>query len=246
MLKSFLFAVFLASVGNAGAAELSRGLEDAVAGDLGAGPAQESMSLRRINSYKVLAWSHPNELWRLYGLEAVQLGRKSEAAAYFERAALYADKYSQHRLSLMYWHGDGVARDRSAAYVWADLAAERGYRDLLLIREKMWSELTESERDAVSGMGVRIFERFSDAKSKPRLERRLRYALVHATGSRTGATLEEIGITFPGNRKTEDIPGKLWARERWYPKEYWKEVDAVWSGHVEVQPLQKAPNHAPE
>ncbi len=246
MLKSIVFAVLIAGVASAGSAEIHRGLEDVVAGDVPAGPAQESMSLREINSYKLLAWGHPNELWRLYGLEAVQLGRKSAAAAYFERAALYADKYSQHRLSLMYWHGDGVARDRAAAYVWADLAAERGYRDLLLLREKMWSELTESERDAVSGIGVRIFERFGDATSKPRLERRLRYALVHATGSRTGATLEDIGVTFPGNRKFDDIPGKLWARERWYPTEYWKETDSLWSGHVEVQPLQKAASAEPQ
>jgi TPR repeat protein len=39
----------------------------------------------------------------------------------------------------MYWNGDdGIARDPALAYVWADLAAERGNsHDLLHLRENI-------------------------------------------------------------------------------------------------------------
>ncbi len=204
-------------------------------GDIQNVPGNEGPSLGRIRVLKRSAWGHPNELWRLYALEAMHLGRTSGAAAYFERAALYADKYSQHRLSLLYWHGQGVLRDRSRAYVWADLAAERGYRDLLLVREKMWSELSRPERDAVEPIGAVLYTRFGDAAAKPRLERKLKYALTHATGSRTGFEIDRIGML---QRNGEDvIAGNFWARERWDPEEYWKGVNADWGGYVEVRPL---------
>jgi TPR repeat protein len=78
-------------------------------------------------------------------------------------AARYGDKYSQHRLSLIYWHGVGAAKDRVEAYVWADLAAERGYPSLLAIREKMWNALTLQEREAVPDRGKRRFAKYGDA-----------------------------------------------------------------------------------
>ena len=90
------------------------------------------------------ASGHPNELNRWHGLWAYQNGRVDEAREHFERAAMYGDKLSQHALTLMYWNGDeGVARDPVVAYVWADLAAERGNsQDLLRLRERIWRELT--------------------------------------------------------------------------------------------------------
>ena len=75
----------------------------------------------------------PNEAERLYGLKAYQRGSYHDAAEHFRIAAQYADKYSQHYLSLMYWHGVGVAPDRVQAYVWADLAAERGSRSCVTL-----------------------------------------------------------------------------------------------------------------
>ncbi len=59
----------------------------------------------------------------------------------FLRAARYADKPSQAMIAQMLWNGDGVPVDRVMAYVWADLAAERGYPAFIATREKFWSEL---------------------------------------------------------------------------------------------------------
>jgi TPR repeat protein len=69
----------------------------------------------------------------------------------FKIAAYHADKHSQHYLSLIFWHGAGVPADRLQAYIWSDLAGERGIKPLLVIREKMWSQLTLAEQAQVQG-----------------------------------------------------------------------------------------------
>lgn len=211
-----------------------------------AGPEKEGLTLGQLRDLKRGAWGHPNELWRFYALEAVLLGRHVEAARHFQHAALYADKYSQHRLSLIFWEGKGRERDRAQGYVWADLAAERGYRDLLLIREKMWSELGKAERDAVPEIGSRLYAKFGDDASKPRLEQRLKYALTHATGSRTGFELDRLRMLDEPGPGTDPLPGNFWARERWEPEEYWKDVDAAWGGYVEVHPLVPVERQTPD
>src|SRR5262245_5705052 len=95
-----------------------------------------SASFMQVDAQIKSAKGHPNEEWRLNGLKAYLSGHYTEAVDRFERAAGYADKYSQHYLSLIYWHGQGVTADRVRAYIWSDLAAERGSRRLLAIREK--------------------------------------------------------------------------------------------------------------
>src|SRR5688572_23333657 len=107
---------------------------------LNASAADEPLKLVSVNYMTVdeqlkSAVGHPNEVWRLRGLKAYLDGHYDEAIGKFERAASYADKYSQHYLSLIYWYGQGVPVDRAQAYIWSDLAAERGAVRLLAIRE---------------------------------------------------------------------------------------------------------------
>jgi uncharacterized protein len=61
---------------------------------------------------------HPNERFRFSGAKGAAAGLWQYAFASFRRAARYADKYSQHRISMLYWHGCNVDRDPSAAYAW--------------------------------------------------------------------------------------------------------------------------------
>lgn len=244
ILTPVVFLTSLGSVGKAADSDMAQAERPSFSVEIPSAPDQEGVPLGHIDGFKKYAFNHPNELWRMYALEAVHLGRTSAAAEYFERAALYADKFSQHRLSLLYWNGAGVDRDRAKAYAWADLAAERGFRDLLIIRETMWSELSSSERAAVSAVGPEMFARYGDAVAKPRLEKRLKYGLVHATGSRTGFEIDRIVIIEkPG---ADFIRGKFWDRERWVPGEYWKGVDAAFSGTVVVEPLIRESELVPE
>lgn len=109
-----------------------------------------------------------NYRYRLYGHVAAAERRWPDAANDFRIAASYADKYSQHRLSLLYWHGVGVEKDRVQAYLWADLAAERGYTEFLAVRERMWRQLDEAERAAAVERGPALYEHYGDPAAKQR------------------------------------------------------------------------------
>lgn len=97
-----------------------------------------------ISELLLLAPGHPNERFRFAGAKGAAAGHWEYAFANFHRAARYADKYSQHRISMLYWNGCGVDRDPSAAYAWADLAAERLYPDFVVLRERIWNALDDA------------------------------------------------------------------------------------------------------
>ncbi|RPE80024.1 sel1 repeat family protein [Vulcaniibacterium tengchongense] len=188
-----------------------------------------------------LARTHPNELWRLYGGDAAAKGQWRDALRHFRRAARHADKYSQHRISLMYWHGVGVGRDRALAYAWADLAAERLYPGFVVLREKMWLELGRDERERALREGGALYAEFGDAAAKPRLQRAILKARSRTTGSRTGYTdgrLQVSGPTgaAPGGPGDFDLSA-IYADWRLDARAYWAVEDAIWKhGNVEVGP----------
>ena len=70
--------------------------------------------------------------FRLHGLEEFKAGRHEDAFKFFQRASFYADKPSQGMVAEMLWNGQGVAKDPALAYAWMDLAAERGYVDMVI------------------------------------------------------------------------------------------------------------------
>jgi hypothetical protein len=116
-------------------------------------------------NFDYLSWrsdGYYNEYYRYKAAREASKGEWAHAAVLFEIAARYGDKYSHHRLSLLHWHGVGVTKNRIDAYVWADIAAERGYPTLLAIREKMWEALTPEEREAVPVRGKRLYEKYGD------------------------------------------------------------------------------------
>jgi hypothetical protein len=204
-------------------------------------------SSKEFDEIRALTNSHPNERNRLAALEAYAQGRDERARELFRRAARFADKYSQQRLAIMHWYGQGGGADPVMAYVWADLAAERGYPGLLAMREEIWAKLSpEQQRQAVS-KGQTYYGEFGDAVAKPRLEKVLFQRSRQVTGSRTGwvGALSVIapdrgagalGNALGGGRSLADY----YAEYRWDPKMYWKLEDALFGGgEVEVGPLQK-------
>jgi uncharacterized protein len=192
-----------------------------------------------------LAASHlPNERHRIDAAVAAANGRWGDAARMFRLAARYADKYSQHRLSMLYWHGVGVARDPVEAYVWADLAAERGYPQFLAIREQMWNRLTPVQQTAVAARGDALYAEFGDPAAKPRLAHVLARAKHNMTGSRTGFA-GFLGVTaFQKNRLLPDLfenaaVATIYNPERINPERYWTIEDRVWKeGAVTVGDLE--------
>ncbi len=167
--------------------------------------------------------SHPDLINRLRGFGELQRGSPHRAANYFRRASRYADKTSQAMYAEMLWTGNGVARDRPAAYAWMDLAAERGYTNLLAAREHYWESLDAAEQARAIEIGRRVYAEYGDDVAKPRMELVLQRALNRTTGSRTGSK----GLA--GNLKIL-IPdaGGMWmtlGAEDFYRDEYWKPTE---------------------
>ena len=210
----------------------------------GATASTDRMDARNYDERTRFAATHPNELYRLYGSDAAAKGQWNDAMRHFTRSARYADKYSQHRISLMYWHGAGVERDRALAYAWADLAAERMYPSFLVLREKMWLELSEDERQRALREGAALYAEYGDDVAKPRLVRSMAQSKRQITGSRLGY----IGFVTATAPVGNDIGGldyfdltPMFASWRWTPKKYWAVEDAIWqAGSVEVGPAAPA------
>lgn len=189
----------------------------------------------------------PNERHRLYGADYAAKGDWGDALKQFRLAARYADKYSQHRISLMYWHGVGVPRDPALAYAWADLAAERLYPTFAILREKMWGELSEEQRQRALHEGEALYAQYGDWVAKPRLEKAMLRAKSRITGSRVGnldgrliVMANPSGLNgFDGAGSVDLAP--MYDDWRLNPKRYWAAEDAIWKhGNVEVGPTTKA------
>lgn len=202
-----------------------------------------------VNSAGFLAY-HPDLRFRQLGLEAWEQGRHDEAMTYFRRAARFGDKPAQGMVAEMLWNGEGVAQDRPLAYAWMDLAAERGYRRMLIRREVFWEALGEDERARAISEGERLYAEYGDAAAKPRLEARLRQGRRNATGSRTGMT-GNLRITIPTPSGEVTIDGSQYFDAKyWDPDEYWAWQDHSWTapvrGRVDIGPMRiDAPSSGP-
>jgi hypothetical protein len=200
-----------------------------------------------------------NEINRLRAMKYEKQGDMHTAVAFFAMAARYADKYSQHRLSLAHWHGEGVPVDPVQGYIWADLAAERGHREFLLIRERMWLDLNEDQRAEVLRRGDEFYAEYGDEVAKPRQIGRMLAFARRSTGSRTGYDAESLSIsgrplwgsfgadtgagTAGADFSYQVTADDLYGEHRVDRHQYWVSQDAVldWAaqGRVEVGELSE-------
>ncbi len=171
---------------------------------------------------------HQDLKYRLHGMEAYKKQNYVDAMQFFRRAGFYADKPSQGMVAEMYWNGQGVERDTALAYAWMDLAAERGYRGFLLLRETYWSQMSEADRARAVAEGQALYAKFGDAAAKPRYEFKLRVGRREMTGSRTGFN-RGVNIQIPGPSGEQAIEGSKYYDERyWDAKKYWAWQDRQW------------------
>jgi TPR repeat protein len=188
---------------------------------------------------------HPDLRWRKEGLGRYEDGELGLALLAFKRSSRYADKGAQAMVAEMYWKGEGTPADKSTAYAWMDLAAERGYKDFLTLREYYWNELDAKERERALAVGKKIYAEFGDDVAKPRLESRIRKGARQATGSRTGFKgALTIMVPGAGGWITMDA-NEYYKDEYWKPDLYFKWQDQLWQeyqrGHVEVGALETVP-----
>jgi hypothetical protein len=175
--------------------------------------------------------AHPDLKYRQIGMHAFDGKRFSDAFKYFQRAAYYSDKPSQGMLAEMLWNGNGMAPDHASAYIWMDLAAERGYTLFVQERERYWSLLSDAEKAAVTGKGAEIRSVYADSAAKPRIAQLLRWARRDTTGSHLGSTAgSALTIIAPGpGGSSISIDGsRYYAPEYWDPKQYQAWQDRIW------------------
>lgn len=172
--------------------------------------------------------SHPDMLYRMRGLGALNRGEGRQAEDNFRRAAKYADKLSQAFLAQMLWEGRGIAQDRALAYAWMDLAAERGSPMLVAERERYWDALDEAQRARAVAEGKAIYARYADDVAKPRLETEMRRSRKNeAVGSRLGSVVTQVNVCI-GDWKVSDMQlvcNRSIAAEHYYQNRFWKPAD---------------------
>jgi hypothetical protein len=220
--------------------------ENATAAPAAASADTDTQTRANFEQLRKMAIGHPNELFRVYAAEAAAGGNWSDAVRLFTMAASYADKYSQHRLSQLHWHGIGTPVDHALGYVWADLAAERGYEQFLAIREKMWAQLTADEQKRVTEIGQEYYNKYGDPTAKKRFATELGKTKRQTTGSHTGF-VGNLAIISPGAGMDmfNSIGGadlsKLYDKSRWDAQTYWKVEDILWKqGNVTVGEMETA------
>lgn len=193
--------------------------------------------------------AHPDLRFRLLGLEQLKKGQPAQALTLFQRAALYADKPSQAMVAELYWNGSGTAVDRALAYVWMDLAAERGYLPFVTDRERYWSRLDAEERERALVEGPTIYAKYGDDVAETRLARVLRTARAATTGSRTGF-VGNLKIILPTPTGEMELDGSQFHDPQyWDPVKYRQWHDTVWQAPklstVTIGGLENAPAKAP-
>jgi hypothetical protein len=214
--------------------------------------AERVVNAQEYETALLQASGHPYELGRWHGIWNYENGRTKEAIAQFERAAMHGDKLSQHLLSLMYWNGDDVERDPVQAYIWADLAAERGNsEDLIRVREYIWHELDEEQRARVVATGGSWYDRYGDAVAIERNNTQLRRFMRTLTGSRVGLLTSRLDINAArtGFAAYSAMGTQFYDDSRSRPGPYWKAQDLaldalmkqIGAGTVNVGQVRKAP-----
>ena len=192
---------------------------------------------------------HYDQVFRWRAMEAFHAGNVASAIRNFERAARYADKPSQFALGAIYLNGDGVPRDRALAFAWYDVAAERGYEEVVEQRDRLWSQLTDGERAAALVLSKRILARYGDAKAKPRHRSKTLAALQHSLG-KSKSVRDDVIVTDLANcgagrvdfTRGNPCSEREFFSSRFDPKHYWAVQDANWGvgGIVEVGPVLRA------
>jgi hypothetical protein len=223
----------------------------------------EGLLIALLNNSQVVA-AHPDLRYRDLGVRAYHAGDKQKAADLFRKAASYADKPAQAMLAAMYWNGDGIAQDRPRGYAWMDLAADRGYKDLLAQREKYWAELSAAERQRAVSEGRQIYAGYNDETGLRKLDQVLQRAADEATGSRTGFGGNNLTVRLRGGAAGPALQPQqgtgptvlggtpvrgadYYSPLLWSAAPYAKLKDRVWeyarheTGTVEVGPLQSLP-----
>jgi hypothetical protein len=183
--------------------------------------------------------SHPDMMYRQWGVDALRRGKVDQAMENFRLAARYADKPAQGYLGEMYWFGVERPADRVMAFAWMDVAAERGYPLFVELRDQYWAALPLEQHEAARAQAQKLAAEYGDAVAKPRIAAVLVRGLRAMTGSRTGSMSNNVDIVYSEGGMSRTIKAdRMYDKKYWDPKLYQQWQDDTWMkirrGKVEV------------
>ena len=193
-----------------------------------ASAADTRVSERDILASEAFLKYHPDLRYRLQGLREYDRGDYERARGRFLIAARWADKPSQAMLAQMHFLGRGITQDPVAAYIWMDLAAERGSPRMLVERERYWTRLDETQRAQVMERGPAVYAEYGDEAAGPRLDRMLRRGLRGMTGARLGVVgMLEVVLPTPSGNVT--VSGEEFYQDAYWDRaSYWSWQESHW------------------
>ena len=106
---------------------------------------------------------------------------------YRNELAPIGDKYAQYMVGFMYLTGKGVEEDRVAASAWYRLAAERGTKEFVGVRDQVLRSLDDEQRAESDTQFIELRQQYGDLVLLARAVRRDYDELRKRTGSRVGA-----------------------------------------------------------
>ena len=202
-------------------------------------------TLRAMNDAST--WYHPDLFGEFAGVHRYAHHDLKGAMKYFKIGASYADKLSQMSIGLMYFNGEGVAKDPVTAYAWLDIAAERDYPDFVATRERVKATLSPEQLKKALVVRDELAAQYADAVAKPRMAQQLRFGLEQLTGSHLGfdqgvmhasakGTLCKGGVVVNGVTLPEAgcSGDEIYAKDRWNPEKYFASRDSQWKATITV------------
>ncbi len=204
--------------------------------------------------------AHPDLVHRLEGQRHYEDGEYEQALTEFTQSANFGDKLAQAMIAEIHWEGHGVSVDRSLAYAWMDLAAERGFVAFVAKRERYWQALGAAERVRALELGVSLYDAYGDQVALARMQGKLKRGLYGSLAARPGMGGGRGMVILPGSGGSVGVAagvpgaapfvtggvqmefGAYYAREFWRLDQYvaWhaEHLDLARRGIVEVGPVK--------
>lgn len=178
------------------------------------------------------------------GIRDYNEGRLFSARHYFLVAARYGDKVAQYNLGVMYFNGEGMPADRVRGWAWFDLAAERGYPQMVETALDAWSFLDAAEQMQATTYRDELAAEFGDAVVVPRVANMMERARRNPTGSRTGHVSGMLQIyDRSGMQRSGE---EFYAAERWDYREIVRIETQLFEqlarGRVEIGEIEHRPD----
>jgi hypothetical protein len=107
---------------------------------------------------------------------------------YRDELALAGDKYAQYMVGFMTLQGKGVAADPVTASAWYRMAAERGTKEFVMVRDRLMAKFDDVEVSQSDRVYRELRMKYSDLALLLRLVKRNFEQLADSTGSRLGAS----------------------------------------------------------